>query len=104
MRRVLLCHGCEFESQSVIRLNMPHHRLGPDLAFLDKEIEPSFRAHRPWTWGSNKQTSPAQAQDSGNFIHTFTPPIDPDTVPALDPRGMAPAGERVWRQGSQQAR
>jgi hypothetical protein len=47
MRRVLLGHGCEFESQTVTRLNMAHDRLGPDLAFLDKKIEPGFRAHGP---------------------------------------------------------
>jgi hypothetical protein len=56
MRRVLLCDGCEFESQTVTRLNMAHDRLGADLAFLDKKIEPGFRAHGPLTWGSKKQT------------------------------------------------
>jgi len=56
VRRVLLCDGCEFESKTVTRLNMPHDRLGADLAFLDKKIEPGFRAYRPLTWGSKKQT------------------------------------------------
>ena len=47
MGGILLCHGCEFKSQSVPRLIMPHDCLGPDLAFLDKKIEPGFRAYRP---------------------------------------------------------
>jgi hypothetical protein len=99
MRRVLLCHGCEFESQTVTRLNMPHDRLGPDLAFLDKKIEPGFRAHRPWTWGSKKQTSRAQISDAGNVIPTIATPIDPDTVRCLDARGMAPRVGRCLRRG-----
>ncbi len=69
---------------------MPHDRLGPDLAFLDEKIEPSFHAHRPWTWGSNKQTPRTQVQDAGNFIPTITTPIDPGTVRRLDARGMPP--------------
>ncbi len=60
MRRVLLDHCCEFESQAVTRLNVPHDRLGPDLSFLDGKIEPGFRVHRPWTWGSNQQNARAQ--------------------------------------------
>ncbi len=56
MRRVLLRHGCEFESQSGTGLKMAHDGLGADLAFLDKEIEPSFGACRPRTWGTDKQT------------------------------------------------
>ena len=47
MRRVLLWHSCEFESQTVTGLNMPNDGLGPDLAFLNKKIEPGFRAYRP---------------------------------------------------------
>jgi len=43
---------------------MPHDRLGPDLAFLDEKIELGFHAHRPWTWGSDKQTSCAQILDA----------------------------------------
>lgn len=34
-RRVLLGHGCEFQSHPFARLNVPHNRLCPDLAFLD---------------------------------------------------------------------
>jgi hypothetical protein len=97
MRRVLFCHGCEFESQTVIGLNMPHDRLGPDLAFLDKKIEPGFGAHGPWTWGSKKQTSRAQVQDAGNVIPTVTTPIDPDTIRCFDARGMAPRVGRCLR-------
>ena len=103
MRRVLLCHGCEFEPQSVTRLNMPHDRLGPDLAFLDEKIEPSFHVHRPWTWGSNKQTSRTQVKDAGNVIHTITPPIDPDTSGRLDARGMPPRVGRCLRRGQHKA-
>ena len=99
LRRVLLCHGCEFESQSVTGLNMPHGRLGPDLAFLDKKIEPGFRAHRRWTWGSNKQASRAQVQDAGNFILAITTPIDPDTIVRFDARGMSPRVGRCLRRG-----
>src|SRR5437870_13476968 len=65
MRRVLLWHGCEFESQSIARLKMAHDGLGADLAFLDQKIEPSLGAHRAWAWGTNKQTSGAQVQDAG---------------------------------------
>ena len=97
MRRVLLCHGCEFESQTVTRPNMAHDRLGPDLAFLDKKIEPCFGAYRPWTWGSKKQTSRAQVQDAGNVIPTITTPIDPDTIRRFDARGMAPRVGRCLR-------
>jgi len=97
MRRVLLCHGCEFESQSVTGLNMPHGRLGPDLAFLDKKIEPGFGANRPWTWGSKKQASRAQVQDAGNFILAITTPIDPDTILRFDARGMSPRVGRCLR-------
>jgi hypothetical protein len=39
---------------------MPYDRLGPDLAFLDKKIEPGFGAHRPWTRHINKHASRAQ--------------------------------------------
>ena len=67
---------------------MPHDGLGTDLAFLNKKIEPGFGAYRPWTWGTNKQTSRAQIQDAGNVIHTITTPIDPDSVQRLNPRGM----------------
>jgi hypothetical protein len=49
MRRVLLRHGCEFESQTVTMLNMAHDRLGADLVFLDKKVEPGFGAHGPLT-------------------------------------------------------
>ncbi len=63
MRRVLLRHGREFQSQSLARLHMPHDRLGPDLAFLDKKIELGLHAHRLWNRGSNKQTSGAQVPD-----------------------------------------
>ncbi len=59
MRPVLLRHGREFQSKSVTRLNMPHDRLGPDLSFLDEEIELGFHSHRPWTRSSNGQTSRA---------------------------------------------
>jgi len=59
MRRVLLGHGCEFESHTATRLNMAHDRLGADLAFLDKKIEPGFGAHGPCTGGGEKQTSGA---------------------------------------------
>jgi len=97
MRRVLLRHGCEFESQTVTRLNMPHDRLGPDLAFLDKKIEPGFRAYRPRTWGSKKQTSRTQVQDAGNVIPTMTAPIDPDTIRGFDARGLAPRVGRCLR-------
>jgi len=47
MRRVLLWHGCEFESQTVTGLKMAHDGLSADLAFLDKKIEPGFGAYRP---------------------------------------------------------
>jgi hypothetical protein len=103
MRRVLLCHGCEFESQTVTRLNMPHDRLGPDLAFLDKKIEPGFRAYRTWTWGSKKQTSRAQVQDAGNFIPAITAPIDPDTIQRFDARSMPPRVGRCLRRGRHKA-
>src|SRR5260370_31591332 len=96
MRPVLLRHGREFQSQSFTRLAMPHDHLGPDLAFLDEKIELGFRANRPWTWGSNKQTSGAQIPYAGNFIPTITAPIDPDTVRRLDARGMSPrVGRRL---------
>jgi hypothetical protein len=103
MRRVLLGHGCEFESQSVTRLNMAHDRLGPDLAFLDKKIEPGFRTHRPCSWGSDKQTSRAQVSDGGNFISTITTPIDPDIFQSLDARGMPPRIGRCLRRGRHKA-
>src|SRR5882762_732089 len=104
MRRVLLSHSCEFESQAVTRLNMAHDRLGPDLAFLDKKIEPSFRAHRPWTsWSSKKQTSRAQVQDAGNVIPAITTPIDPDTIRRFDARGMPPRVGRCLRKGRHKA-
>jgi hypothetical protein len=103
MRRVLLCHGCEFESQTVTRPNMAHDCLGPDLAFLDKKIEPGFRAHGPWTWGSKKQASRAQVQDAGNVIPTMTTPIDPDTIRRFDARGMAPRVGRCLRRGRHKA-
>jgi|SRR6267143_2174372 len=104
MRRVLLCHGCEFESQTATGLNMPHDRLGADLAFLDEKIEPSFRAHRPWTsWSSKKQTSGAQIQDAGNVIPAITTPIDPDTVRCFDARGLAPRVGRCLRKGRHKA-
>ncbi len=97
MRRVLLWHGCELESQAVTRLKMAHDGLGADLAFLDKKIEPSFGARRPWTWSSNKQASRAQIQDAGNVIHTITTPIDPDSIRRLDARGMPPRVGRCLR-------
>ena len=103
MRRVLLRYGCEFESQTAARLNMPHGRLGPDLAFLDKKINPGFRAYRTWTWGSKKQTSRAQVQDAGNFIPAVTTPIDPDTTQRFDARGMAPRVGRCLRRGRHKA-
>jgi hypothetical protein len=103
MGRVLLRHGCEFESQTATGLNMPHDRLGADLAFLDEKIEPSFRAHRPWTWGSKKQTSRAQVQDAGNVILTIATPIDPDTVRCFDARGLAPRVGRCLRKGRHKA-
>jgi hypothetical protein len=103
VRRVLLCDCCEFESQSVTRLNMPHDRLGPDLAFLDKKIEPGFRTHRPCSWGSDKQTSRAQVSDGGNFISTITTPIDPDIFQSLDARGMPPRIGRCLRRGRHKA-
>ena len=64
MRTVLLGHGREFQSKSVTRLKMPYDRLGPDLSFLDEKIELGFHSHRPWTWGSNEQTSRAQVPDA----------------------------------------
>jgi hypothetical protein len=103
MRRVLLRHGREFESQTVTRPNMAHDRLGPDLAFLDKKIEPGFRAHGPRTWGSKKQASRAQVQDAGNVIPTMTTPIDPDTIRRFDARGMAPRVGRCLRREGHKA-
>src|SRR5216683_3837710 len=97
MCRVLLWHSCEFESQSGTGLKMAHDGLGADLAFLDKKIEPGFRARRPWTWSSNKQASRAQIQDAGNVIHTITTPIDPDPFGSLDARGMPPRVGRCLR-------
>lgn len=43
---------------------MPHHRLGPDLSFLDEKIELGFHSDRPSTWGSNEQASRAQVPDA----------------------------------------
>ena len=63
MRRVLLCYGCEFESQAATRLKMAHDGLRADLAFLDKKIEPGFGAYRPWSRGSDKKTASAQVPD-----------------------------------------
>ena len=63
MRPVLLGHGGEFQSQSLARLAMPHDRLGPDLAFLDEEIELGFHTHRLRNQGRNKQTCGAQVAD-----------------------------------------
>jgi hypothetical protein len=45
MGRVLLRHRRKFQSQSLARLTMPHNGLDPDLAFLDKKVEPGFRIH-----------------------------------------------------------
>lgn len=90
MRPVLLRHGGEFESQSTARRNVPHDRLGPDLAFLDKKIELGFRVHRLWNGRSNKQTSGAQVPDSRDIILTVTTPADPDAVRRFDARGVAP--------------
>lgn len=97
MRGVLLCQGCELESQSVAGLKMADDRLGPDLAFLDKKVEPGFRAHRPWSWGSKKQTSRAQVPDAGNVIPAITTPIDPNSIRGFDARGMAPRVGRCLR-------
>jgi len=82
---------------------MPHDRLGPDLAFLDKKIEPRFRVYWPRTGRSKKQTSRAQVKDAGNFIPTFTTPIDPDTVRCFDARGLAPRVGRCLRRGQHKA-
>jgi len=43
---------------------MPHDRLGPDLSFLDEEIDLGFHFHRPWIWSSNEQTSQAQIPEA----------------------------------------
>jgi hypothetical protein len=82
---------------------MAHDRLGADLAFLDEKIEPGFRAHRPWTWCSKKQTSRAQVQDAGNVIPAIAPPIDPDTIRRFDARGMAPRVGRCLRREGHKA-
>jgi len=63
MLPVLLGHGREFQSQSLAWLAMPHDGLGPDLAFLDEEIELGFRTHRLRNRGRNKQTCGAQVAD-----------------------------------------
>ena len=97
MRRVLFRHGREFQSQSLVRLTMPHDGLGPDLAFLDEKIEPGFRAYRPWAHGSYEQTSRAQVPDAGDVLDPVTTPIDPNSVWRLDPRGMAPRIRRCLR-------
>jgi hypothetical protein len=43
---------------------MPHHRLGPDLSFLDEKIDLGFHSHRLSSCGCNEQTSRAQVPDA----------------------------------------
>ncbi len=97
--RVLLRHGREFQSQSLTRRNMPHERLGPDLAFRDEKIELGFHAYRLCKRGSNEQTSGAQVLDAGDIILTMTTPADPYPVGRLDARGVPPRIRRCLRGG-----
>jgi hypothetical protein len=60
----MLRHGRKFQSKSVTRLKMPHHRLGPDLSFLDEKIDLGFHSHRLSSCGCNEQTSRAQVPDA----------------------------------------
>ena len=38
---------------------MPHHRVGPDLSFLHKEIQPGLDAFGPWLVCLDEQASHA---------------------------------------------
>ncbi len=67
---------------------MPHYGVGPDLSFLDKEIEHGRRTHGPWTCRLDKQPPKAQISNVGNLIMSITAPNDPDDLRCVDPRGM----------------
>lgn len=65
---------------------MPHYGVGPDLSFLDKEIERSRRTHGPWTCRLDKQPPQAQILNLGDFVTSITAPKDPDALRCLDSR------------------
>ncbi len=65
---------------------MPHYGVGPDLSFVDKEVECGRRTHGPWPWRLDKQAPQAQIPNLGNFVTSITAPKDPDAVRCRDSR------------------
>lgn len=72
---------------------MPDDSFSPDLSFLNKKIEPGFRAQGRGNGRREKQSTRAQVANAGNIIHALTAPIHPNVAHGLDTRSH-PSGIR----------
>ncbi len=81
---------------------MPYDRFGPDLAFLDKKIEPGFRAHRPWTWDSKKPPPPRSGLGRGKRHPYHYNANRPRHYPAFRRERYAAASRKVFAERATQ--
>jgi hypothetical protein len=85
IRAVPFTHRLELQSQSPAGLHMPHHAIGSNLSLWDKKMNLGDRAYALHLGGLNEQPSDAQIRYAGHITISITFPVDPHTLPRLDP-------------------
>ena len=64
---------------------MPHHAIGSNLPLWDKKMKLGGCAYALHLWGLNEQPSDAQIHYTGYIAISIKFPVDPHTLPRLDP-------------------
>jgi hypothetical protein len=86
MAAIFLTHCGEFQPQSPAGLYMTHNRFGMDLAFLDKKIKASLRAHSLGLVRQDKQTAGAEIANLRSIVIPVGAPADIDVARRRDSR------------------
>ena len=75
---------------------MPHHRVGPDLSFLHKEIQPGLDAFGPWLVCLDEQASHAHIPYTRDILLFATLPVHPHISVCRDTGRQSPGWRSDW--------
>lgn len=81
---IAFAYGGELHADAATVGYVAHHRLDPDLAFLDEEVDLGGCTDWRGLGGLDEESTEAHVADSGRIDVPMTLPVDPDAFGNLD--------------------